>query len=92
MINVRIEYNEMRYLFDPLISLKAKGIMALMVAYVNSNSSKKVFLLSDIRNMCIDGESAFNNALRELIDHKYVIRSRTGNGFQGSPWVFVLNE
>lgn len=91
MINVKIEYNGMEYLFDSKISIKAKGVMAMMVAYANKNS-KKVFVLDDVREFCCDGKTAFSNAVKELIDHGYVSMTKTGNGFAGSPWEFILKE
>lgn len=92
MINVKIEYNEMEYIFDSKISIKAKGVMAMLVAYVNKNSNKKVLILDEVREFCCDGKTAFSNAVQELINYGYVVMTRTGNGFAGSPWEFVLKE
>lgn len=92
MWNVKIEYNEMKYLFDSRLSLKAKGCMATMVAYVNKNNTKPLFLINEIREMNVDGKAAFGNALNELIDYGYVVRERAFNGFKGTPWFFTLKE
>lgn len=93
MINVKIEYNEMEYIFDSKISIKAKGVMAMLVAYVNrNNSNRKVLILDEVREFCCDGKTAFSNAVKKLIDHGYVSMTKTGNGFAGSPWEFILKE
>lgn len=92
MENVRIRYDGMKYLSDPTLSLKAKGLMAMMIAYINKNSTKDYFSLEMIRDNCCDGVTAFNNALTELKEHCYVSVSPTNRRFGGSAWFFDLRE
>ena len=93
MNNVKIEYNQMKYLFDSLLSLKAKGVMAMMVAYINKNNSELTFSLSDVMPLCCDGKSAFSNAISELETLGYLERGRCRNFAGGtSPWEYTLKE
>lgn len=92
MDNVRIEYNEMKYLRDGTLSLKAKGLMAMMIAYINKNSAKEYFSLEMIRDNCCDGITAFNNAMTELKRKGYVKIVPCYRRFGESVWTFVLKE
>lgn len=93
MSNVKIEYNHMKYAFDSRLSLKAKGLLVSMVAYVCKNQPE-TFLLDDVMDMCCDGRVAFKNALNELETYGYVEKAMGKNGFSGgsSPWTFTLYE
>lgn len=95
MNNVKIEYNEMRYLMDKKLSLKAKGVMALMIAYINKNNRQPTFSLEQVRPFCCDGVVAFNNAVKELEHLGYFEKTIGKNGFGGtggSPWSYILRE
>lgn len=95
MNNVKIEYNEMRYIMDERLSLKAKGVMALMVAYINKNNALPTFSLEQVRPLCCDGVVAFNNAVKELETFGYFSKMIGKNGFGGvggSPWSYTLLE
>ena len=91
MKNVKIEYNEMKYLFDPNLGLKAKGIMALCIAYINSHGASETFKLGEVMEMCADGISAFQAALRELEMHGYV-EKYMGRGERKTTWYFTFRE
>jgi len=93
MNNVTIIYNQMGYLFDSRLSLKAKGVMAIMVAYINKNQSSNTnFKLDDIRQFSADGVSAFNNAVAQLKQFGYLRQEMVGNGHTDSVWEYVLKE
>lgn len=92
MINVRIEYNKMAYLFDKELSLKAKGVMALMIAYINKNNLETTFRLEDVKPYCIDGQTAFKNAVNELKARGYFEQAMVGNKYTGAMWEFILKE
>lgn len=93
MNNVQIVHNEMKYMFDGTLSLKAKGLMALMVAYVNKNAQKTTFRVQDIEDLYVDGASSYKTALNELIYKGYVSRMiAKDTGKKGIIWVFTLYE
>lgn len=92
MENVMIVYNKMKYLADQRLSLKAKGLMAMMIAYINKNSTKEYFSLEMIRDNCCDGVTAFNNALTELKNLGYVSVTPSHRRFGETDWSFVLKE
>ena len=91
MSNVSIEFNKMAYLFDPHLTMKAKGMMAMMVAYINKNQPE-IFRLEDITETCCNGKFARQQAIKELEEAGYFIRRKGGYGFGGSPWVYTLKE
>lgn len=93
MSNVSIEYNKMKYIFDSRLSLKAKGLMAMMVSYIYENQPS-VFHLDDVMDLCCDGRVAFKNALTELEQYGYLVKSLGKAGFVkgSSPWTFILRE
>lgn len=92
MINVKIEYNKCAYLFDQGLSLKAKGVMALMCAYINKNSHKATFRLEDVRELSADGRTAFSNAIGELKFKGYFRQDMVGNKYTGAMWEYILKE
>lgn len=93
MNNVIIQYNQMEYLFDQRLSLKAKGVMAIMVAHVNKNQAKNInFKLDDIRQFTADGVSAFNNAVSQLKQYGYLRQEMVGNGHTEAVWEYILKE
>lgn len=89
--NYTIERNTDLYMFDSRLSLKAKGVMALMSAYLTYNEPP-IFSLSDISKYYCDGITAFNNAIKELEQCGYFERTLGKRGFSGgsSPWSYVL--
>lgn len=92
MKNVEIIYNGMSYLKDENLSLKAKGLLAMSIAYINSHQgADEVFKLSDIMGNCADGITAFQSALREL-DALGYMRKRMDRHGRGTTWVFTIRE
>lgn len=93
MNNVKIEYNGMKYLMDERLSLKAKGVMALMVAYINKNNTHPTFALSQVMPFCSDGITAFTNSVHELEKLGYFEKHLDSyGGAGGSPWSYTLHE
>lgn len=95
MHNVKIEYNSMAYLFDDTLSLKAKGLLALIVAYVNKNpKNESLFRLTDIRGYGVEGSSAFHNAITELEQHGYISKTLSAERTSDirAIWYFTIKE
>ena len=93
MINVSVVYNKSKYLFDATLSIKAKGFMALCIAYINKSGAYDTFRLQDLAQFEKESPTAINAAINELIEHGYVQRSLEYTpGKKGVSWVFTFFE
>lgn len=91
MRNYDLIYNKGEYLMDSRLSLKAKGIMALIIGYINKEQPR-ILKVSDLREFCCDGVVSFNNAIKELETLGYINKRICRNGFDESPWFYNLKE
>ena len=64
------DLNQAIYMIDERLSLKAKGLMALLLAFPDDND----FRLEDISYISKDGIKTIRSALKELEDHRYLVR------------------
>lgn len=93
MNNVKIEYNKMRYLFDKDLSLKAKGFMALCIAYINSAQGVTTFRLKDLEEFCKESRTATYSTINELSEKGYIVRTKAiYPSKQGISWEFTFLE
>lgn len=61
------------YLTDNNLSLKAKGLLSLMLSLPEDS----VFTVNELTPHCRDGKSAIQSALKELVDYCYLRRNKT---------------
>lgn len=64
---------------DPDLSLKAKGLLAMLSWWQLSNMGLPLPPMSKLQEMSLDGSSSTRSAMKELLDHGYAHRVRVGS-------------
>lgn len=64
---------------DPRLSLKAKGLLAMLSWWQLSNMGLPLPPMSKLQEMSLDGSSSTRSAMKELLDHDYAYRVQVGS-------------
>ena len=77
-----------RYLEDKNISLKAKGLLTLMLSLPDNWK----FNVNGLCFLCKESKSAVNNAIKELKDNKYLEVEKTYDESGRFIYVYIIYE
>ena len=76
-----------RAIFDPDLSLKAKGLFAIMSGVADGQSE---FSIQIVESLCKEGTTAFRASVHELTDRGYIEHYRKRNNGQLAQAVYTI--
>lgn len=76
------------HLQDPELSLKAKGLLSIMLSLPEDWD----YSSAGLQTFCSDGETAMRNTLKELEDHHYLNRVPVREKGKISDWIYFIYE